>query len=116
MAEIYLAVVTGSDPLQSVAIKVIHQRNARDPDFVRMLLDEAKLAVLLKHPNIVSTYDLGREADQYYLVMEYVEGADLFKIQQRAAEQRLSFPIAQAAYVAREVARGLDYAHRMKDE
>ncbi|HRI51604.1 MAG TPA: serine/threonine-protein kinase, partial [Pseudomonadota bacterium] len=115
MAEIYLAAPEGSESRHRLAIKVIHQQNADDPDFVRMLVDEARLAVQLKHPNIVTTYDLGLANDQYYIVMELVEGADLFRLQQRAADQRLSFPIPLAAYIAREVARGLDYAHRLRD-
>lgn len=115
MAEIYLAVTRDTDPPRQLAIKVIHQQNAEDPDFVRMLIDEARLAVRLKHPNIVATFDLGREEVQYYLVMEFVDGADLYKVEQRAADQRLSFPIPLCAYIAREVARGLDYAHHMTD-
>ena len=77
MAEIYLATVEKTTPQQQVAIKVIHQHNASDPDFVRMLVDEARLAVQLKHPNIVTTYDLGRQDEQYYIVMELVEGEPL---------------------------------------
>lgn len=115
MAEIYLAVTRDTDPPRQLAIKVIHEQNAQDPDFVRMLIDEARLAVQLKHPNIVATFDLGQEGHQYYLAMEFVDGADLYKIEQRAADQRLSFPIPLCAYIAREVARGLDYAHRLKD-
>jgi len=115
MAEIYLATVEKTTPQQQVAIKVIHQHNASDPDFVRMLVDEARLAVQLKHPNIVTTYDLGRQDEQYYIVMELVDGADLFKVQQRAADRGLPFPLALAAYIAREVCRGLDYAHRLCD-
>ena len=132
MAEIYLAsVATGTQlnnkksddkpaeetgSTRQVAIKVIHRDNANDPDFVRMLIDEARLSVQLNHANIVHTYDLGKEKDQYYIVMEYIDGADLFKVQQRASAKRISFPIALCAFVAREVARGLDFAHRLKDQ
>lgn len=132
MAEIYLASVPtdtrlnnakaddtsshGTGGTRQVAIKVIHRDNANDPDFVRMLIDEARLSVQLNHANIVHTYDLGKEKDQYYIVMEFIDGADLFKVQQRASAKRISFPIELCAYVAREVARGLDFAHRLKDQ
>lgn len=130
MAEIYLASApaeialgnNNSDDKSStgatrhVAIKVIHRDNANDPDFVRMLIDEARLSVQLNHANIVHTYDLGKEKDQYYIVMEFIDGADLFKVQQRASAKHISFPIELCAYVAREVARGLDFAHRLKDQ
>jgi serine/threonine protein kinase len=132
MAEIYLASVATETPLNNkkrddkpaeetgstrqVAIKVIHRDNANDPDFVRMLVDEARLSVQLNHANIVHTYDLGKEKDQYYIVMEYIDGADLFKVQQRASAKHQTFPIALCAFIAREVARGLDFAHRLKDQ
>ncbi len=115
MAEIYHAIVPDTEPLRQVAIKVIHPNNSEDPDFVRMLLDEARLAVRLKHPNIVTTYDLGKEKEQYYLVMELVEGVDLFRLEQRSTDLRLSIPVPLAAYVAREVARGLHFAHELTD-
>ena len=115
MAEIYRAIVPDTEPLRQVAIKVIHPNNSEDPDFVRMLLDEARLAVRLKHPNIVTTYDLGKDKEQYYLVMELVEGVDLFRLEQRATDLRLSIPVPIAAFVAREVARGLHFAHELAD-
>ncbi len=115
MAEIYRAIVPDTEPLRQVAIKVIHPNNSEDPEFVRMLLDEARLAVRLKHPNIVTTYDLGKEKEQYYLVMELVEGLDLFRLEQRSTDLHLSIPVPIAAYVAREVARGLHFAHELAD-
>ncbi len=115
MAEIYLAALGDEPDARRVAIKVIHPQNATDPDFVRMLLDEAKLAVQLDHPNIIRTYDLGRETDEYYIVMEFLDGADLFKVQQRAAIKRLAFPIALGVYVTREITRALHFVHRLKD-
>jgi serine/threonine protein kinase len=115
MAEIYRAIVPDTEPLRQVAIKVIHPNNSEDPDFVRMLLDEARLAVRLKHPNIVTTYDLGKEGEQYYLVMELVEGIDLFRLEQRGADLRMNIPVPIAAYVTREVAKGLHFAHELPD-
>ena len=115
MAEIYQATVADTEPVRQVAIKVIHPNNSEDPDFIRMLLDEARLAVRLKHPNIVTTYDLGKEDAQYYLVMELVEGTDLFRLEQRANELHLSMPIALGAYITKEVLRGLHFAHELSD-
>ncbi|HMU38820.1 MAG TPA: protein kinase [Pseudomonadota bacterium] len=115
MAEIYRAIVPDTEPLRQVAIKVLHPHNSEDPDFVRMLLDEARLAVRLKHPNIVTTYDLGKEEDQYYLVMELVEGLDLFRLEQRATESRTSVPVPIAAFIIRDVLRGLHFAHELSD-
>lgn len=60
-----------------VAIKKLHAQFARDPDFVKMFLDEARLAARIAHPNVVPTLDVVAEQDEVFLVMEYVRGAAL---------------------------------------
>ena len=69
----------------------------------------------LKHPNIVTTTIWGKDKEQYYLVMELVEGVDLFRLEQRATDLRLSIPVPLCAYIARELARGLHFAHELAD-
>ena len=116
MAEIYVATAAGVAGFEKqLALKVIHPNFSSDPEFVRMLVDEAKLAVQLQHANIVQTYDLGKIDDSYYIVMELIDGIDLFKILRRTAEQDHYIPSEMAVYVAHEVATGLDYAHRKRD-
>src|SRR5262249_8021508 len=80
-----------------------------------MLIDEAKIAVQLQHVNIAQTFDLGRVGDTYYITMQFVDGADLYKILRRGSEQDLDMPVDVAAYVARDMATGLDYGTRMSD-
>src|SRR5215472_4632671 len=60
-----------------VAIKRLHAQFARDPDFVRMFLDEARLAARVRHPNVVQTLDLVEGTDEVFLVMDYVRGLTL---------------------------------------
>ena len=60
-----------------VAIKKLHAQFARDPDFVKMFLDEARLAARIAHPNVVPTLDVVAEQDEVFLVMEYVRGTAL---------------------------------------
>lgn len=116
MAELFVAKTAGVSGFEKqVALKVIHPNFSSDPDFVRMLVDEAKLAVQLQHMNIVQTYDLGQVDGQYYIVMELIDGADLYKVLKTASKQGLEFPIDVAAHVTSEVATGLDYAHRKSD-
>ncbi|HWE26974.1 MAG TPA: serine/threonine-protein kinase, partial [Polyangia bacterium] len=116
MAEIYVARTHGVGGFEKlVALKVIHPNFSADPDFVQMLVDEAKLSVQLSHANIVQTFDLGRVDEQYYIAMELIDGIDLYKLLRRASEHEIDFPFEVAAFIAAEVAQGLDYAHRKRD-
>ncbi|MEO6950906.1 MAG: protein kinase [Polyangia bacterium] len=116
MAELFIAKTAGVSGFEKqVALKVIHPNYSSDPDFVKMLVDEAKLAVQLQHANIVQTYDLGQVDGQYYIAMELIDGADLYKILKTSSEREHDFPIDVAAYITAEVASGLDYAHRKND-
>jgi hypothetical protein len=117
MAEIYVATTTGVAGFEKrVALKVIHPNYSEDPDFVQMLIDEAKLAVQLQHANIVQTYDLGRVDDQYYIAMELIDGVDLYRLLRRASELDIAFPFEVVAFVGQEVSAGLDYAHKKRDQ
>src|SRR3569833_1449674 len=80
-----------------------------------MLADEAKLSVQLTHAIFVQTFDLGRVDEQYYIAMELIAGVDLYKLLRRASEHDIDFPFEAAAFIASEVATGLDYAHRKRD-
>ena len=116
MAELFIAKTAGVSGFEKqVALKVIHPNYSSDPDFVKMLVDEAKLAVQLQHANIVQTYDLGQVDGQYYIAMELIDGADLYKILRTSSEKDRDFPIDVAVYITAEVATGLDYAHRKND-
>ncbi|HTJ41874.1 MAG TPA: protein kinase [Kofleriaceae bacterium] len=116
MAEIHLAKTRGIAGFEKyVALKMIHPNFAQDDQFIQMLIDEAKIAVQLQHVNVAQTFDLGRVGDTYYITMEFVDGADLYKILRRGSEQDLDLPLDVCAFVAKEAATGLDYAHRKKD-
>lgn len=106
MATVYC----GTDTLlrRRVAIKVLRPQYAADDEFVRRFYQEAESAARLSHPNIVNTYDVGREGDVYYIVMELVDGPSLAEI--IAADGRLPEPVA-IDYAA-QICSGLAYAHR----
>ncbi len=106
MATVYC----GTDTLlrRRVAIKVLREQYAADDEFVRRFYQEAESAARLSHPNIVNTYDVGRQDDTYYIVMELVDGNSLAEI--IAADGRLPEPVA-IDYAA-QIASGLAYAHR----
>lgn len=116
MAEVYVAKTKGIGGFEKlVAIKVIHPRFSEDEHFVQMLVEEAKISVQLNHVNIAQTFDLGCIDDTYFISMEYVEGADTFRVQKRARDQRLALPIDICCHIAAEICNGLSYAHRKRD-
>jgi serine/threonine protein kinase len=106
MATVYC----GTDTVlrRRVAVKVLRQQYAADEEFVRRFYHEAESAAKLSHPNIVNTYDVGREGDVYYIVMELVDGPSLAEI--IAADGKLPEPVA-IDYAA-QICTGLAYAHR----
>ena len=116
MAEIYRAktrAATGDERL--VAIKVIHPRLSEDSRFVQMLVEEARISVLLSHPNVAHCFDLGCIDGVYFLVMEYIEGADAFRIARKAAEVAVALPVDVCLFIAAEVVAGLGHAHSKTD-
>jgi serine/threonine protein kinase len=116
MAEIHLAKTRGIAGFEKyVALKMIHPNFAEDEQFIQMLVDEAKIAVQLNHGNIAQTFDLGRVGETYYITMEYVDGADLYKLLRRGSEQDFELPLDVCAYVAKEISSALDHAHRKRD-
>jgi serine/threonine protein kinase len=116
MAEIHLAKAAGIAGFEKyVALKMIHPNFAEDEQFIQMLVDEAKIAVQLTHGNIAQTFDLGRVGETYYITMEYVDGADLYKILRRASEQDREMPLDVCAFVGKEISSALDHAHRKRD-
>jgi serine/threonine-protein kinase len=106
MATVYC----GTDTLlrRRVAIKVLREQYAADEEFVRRFYQEAESAAKLSHPNIVNTYDVGREGETYFIVMELVDGPSLAEI--ISADGRLPEPVAIDYAV--QIASGLAYAHR----
>jgi len=90
-----------------VAVKILHQHYLAQPEFVRRFEQEARLAASLAHPNIVAIYDVDRQGDTYYIVMEYVEGGSLKGLIARDAP----LPLSLAAAITRQLGQALDAAH-----
>jgi eukaryotic-like serine/threonine-protein kinase len=116
MAEIYLAKTTGIGGFEKyLALKVIHPKFAEDQEFIDMLIDEAKIVVQLNHVNVGQIFDLGCIDDTYYIAMEFVDGRDLYQLLVRCAEDGVSIPFDIIAFVAKEIAAALQYAHTKTD-
>ncbi len=116
MAEVYLAKSTGANGVNKIlAIKRILPQFSENREFIDMFKEEAKIAVNLNHSNVVSIFDFGIEKKQFFLVMEHVEGKNLRQIINELKRVSVSFTIEQVAYMIKEVAAGLDHAHRCID-
>ncbi len=116
MAEVYLAKSVGAVGVNKfVAVKRILPQHSESQEYIDMFKEEAKIAVNLNHGNVVSIYDFGVEYKQFFLVMEYVEGRNLRQIVNEMKKSNVQFTIDQIVYIVKEVAAGLDHAHRCID-
>jgi len=117
MAEVFLAKSTGAEGIEKIlVVKRVLPTFARSEKFIAMFLEEAKIATRLNHPNIVQVYAFEQVKDEFLLAMEFVDGLDLGRLVAAARRRGSRIPYAIAAYATMEVARGLDYAHKRKDE
>ena len=113
MGEIYLAEHTGiSGFSKRVALKRIRPELARDPAYVQLFLNEARLGSFLNHPNIVHIFDVGHADDELWLVMEYVDGVDLKRLHRRAHLAKSPLTPQQIAAIMVDVLSALEEAHR----
>ncbi len=116
MAEIFLARQAGLEGFEkTIVIKRIRPHLSKQPNFVKMFLNEAKLAAQLNHPNIVQIYDLGKIGESYFIAMEYIFGRDMRRIIPKADALGIPFPMVYALKIASSVCEGLYYAHARTD-
>ena len=99
-----------------VAIKQMHESAARNPDFVAMFLDEARLSGRVQHPNVVATHDVIAKGGEAFLVMEYVHGESLAALLRAARRRDERLPPAVAVHILGDVLAGLHAAHEATDE
>ena len=113
-AEIYLARIDGTNGFEKyVVVKCLHEHLADDTEFVKMFLDEARLAAHLDHSNIVQTFELGEHNARYFMVMEFLAGLSLAMVVRRAGERLPGgrIPVPLVLNMVAQAAAGLHYAH-----
>jgi len=116
MAEIFLARQAGLEGFEkTIVIKRIRPHLSKQGSFVKMFLNEAKLAAQINHPNIVQIYDLGKINESYFIAMEYIFGRDMRRIIPKADTKEIPFPMVYALKIASSVCEGLFYAHQKAD-
>jgi tetratricopeptide (TPR) repeat protein/tRNA A-37 threonylcarbamoyl transferase component Bud32 len=116
MAELYRAKITGIQGFEKlIAIKRILPHLVTQEELISSFIDEAKLAALLHHQNIVQIYDFGCIEESYYIAMEYLLGKDLRLVTRKAALKDKPVSLEFALYVVSRICAGLDYSHSLKD-
>ncbi|MFT3695441.1 MAG: protein kinase [Kofleriaceae bacterium] len=112
MAEIFRGKAVAAGGFQKpVAIKRILPHLSQDRRFVQLLIAEAKVLSLLKHRNIVQIFDVGLGDDnQYFLVMEYVDGKDIGSVQRMLEQRRARLPFDVALHIGAEICEALEHA------
>ena len=114
MAEVQLALQRGPAGFEKlVVVKLVHNNLASQKAFVDMLLDEARVAALVKHPNVVDIYDLGQADGRYFIAMEYLEGEPLLAVLRAGREGKRLDAMSTARLIA-DTAEGLDAAHELR--
>jgi serine/threonine-protein kinase len=116
MADVWRAEVTGAaGVVKEVALKLVRGEHAERDDFVRMFVEEARLAARLGHANVVQVFEFDQVDGRYYIAMELVRGRHLGRVADRARERGLRFGVPRILQVGVEVARGLSHAHRLSE-
>lgn len=117
MAEVFRAESEGLQGFRKqVAIKRVLPHLSEKKKFISMFLDEARLSAQLSHSNCVQVFDIGVGDNAFFIVMEFVDGANLKSIAESLRKQGKDFPVSAAALIAHEICKGLSYAHELTDQ
>jgi len=118
MADVYLAVVRGPSGLGFSKLQVIKRLRpnlVEDPDFIAMLIDEARIAARLNHPNVVQTIEVGEVDGQYFIAMEFLDGQPLHRVLHRAERMKTPLPATLQYRILADALAGLHHAHELAD-
>lgn len=121
MADVYLAAAegpAGSGFTKLAVVKLLRTGHAEDPDFVAMLMDEARVTARLAHPNVVQLFEVGHVDEHYFLAMEFLEGQPLHRVArriQRTNDAGANIPRDVFYAVVSDVLAGLHHAHELPD-
>src|SRR5262249_36621448 len=114
MAEVWLARQLGMQGFEKIVVIKRARPELSDQETTALFLDEARLVATLQHPNIAQVYEIGLVNGTYFLVMEYVHGADLRQLMERAVELGQRITVADAIYILIQACVALHYAHEKR--
>ncbi|HEY8943020.1 MAG TPA: protein kinase, partial [Polyangiaceae bacterium] len=116
MGRVLLARLGGAGGFQRLfAIKVLHPHLGDDPQFVEMLLEEARVAAKIHHPNVVATIDVRKHDDLHFIVMDYVDGFSLARVMDGSPfNRRERIRIVNRMLI--DAMAGLEAAHELRGD
>jgi serine/threonine-protein kinase len=121
MAEVYLARQVGPGGYQKLVVtKRVRPHLSKDEDFVGMFVNEARLAAMINHPNVVQIFDLGEEqgisteGSDWFLAMEYLDGRDMLQVGRACRSHNKAVPFDVTARIIADACAGLEHAHQLK--
>ncbi|HEY0095304.1 MAG TPA: serine/threonine-protein kinase, partial [Archangium sp.] len=115
MADIFRGVALGAGGFaKPVVVKRVLPEATQQESAVQMFIEEARLSALLQHMNIAQIFDFGEQRGEYFIAMEFIHGRDLHDLLRRVGAKGQGIPVHLACYIAMEVLKGLDYAHRAR--
>ncbi|MHC4997029.1 MAG: serine/threonine protein kinase, partial [Planctomycetota bacterium] len=112
MCEVFRARRDGDE--RDYALKRLHAQLEENPEVVDLFLTEADIAVMLKHPNLITAYESGEVEGHYFISMELVDGLDLNRAERLAQTQARPVELQLALHIVSEVCNGLDYLHNAR--
>ena len=117
MAEVYLAVMEGPARFSKlIALKILREQFAEQPEGREMFLNEARLAARLSHPNVVSVQEVGEEDGRLFIAMEYLQGQPLSRLMSRIRKTDEELvPLPVLLRILSEALAGLHHAHECTD-
>ncbi len=123
MAEVYLARQVGPGGYQKLVVtKRVRPHLSKDEDFVGMFVNEARLAAMINHPNVVQIFDLGEEeaidteGTDWFLAMEYLDGRDMLQVGRACRSHNKAVPFDVTARIIADACAGLEHAHQLKGQ
>src|SRR3954469_602964 len=112
MAEVYRGESAGVEGFRKkVAIKRVLPQLSANREFIDMFLDEARLGAYLRHSKCVQVFDIGQGGGSHFIVMEYVDGADLQGVLEFLTARQQLMPVEAACHIVMSICEGLSYAH-----
>jgi eukaryotic-like serine/threonine-protein kinase len=117
MSEVYLAKpIEGASPAPILVIKRLLPTALEDPASRKTFETEARLNMAARHANVVEVFEAGEFGGEPYLAMEYVSGADAYRLMRRCQSEVRAIPPAVAIYIARELCKALACVHNLSDD
>ncbi|QRN99331.1 serine/threonine protein kinase [Archangium violaceum] len=115
MGQVFLARQKGPVGFQKLlVVKRLLPHLSEDPDFIKMFLDEGRIAGYLNHPHVAQIYDLGDVDGVLYIAMEYVQGEAVSHVNARANHRKGGLPLGLKCRIIADAAAGLDHAHQAR--